>query len=123
MNCANTEGIFRILQSMPSAKAEPSKRWLAKIGCERMQEIDDPEAAIKRTRECCTELELIFSMLGAAATAEIARKLDARGFAEFRAAARKGGRISGEAREKLEAEIGKSTIIPENCTIDPGGGC
>ena len=50
MNCANTEGLFRIIQSIPSAKAEPFKRWLAKIGYERVQEIEDPELATKRTR-------------------------------------------------------------------------
>jgi len=50
MNCANTEGIFRIIQSVPSPKAEPFKRWLAKVGYERIQEIEDPELATKRTR-------------------------------------------------------------------------
>lgn len=50
INCANTEGIFRIVQSIPSPKAEPFKRWLAKVGYERVQEIEDPELAQKRTR-------------------------------------------------------------------------
>jgi len=50
MNCANTEGIFRIIQSIPAPKAEPFKRWLAKVGYERVQEIEDPELATKRTR-------------------------------------------------------------------------
>lgn len=50
MVCANTEGIFRIIQSIPSPKAEPFKRWLAKVGYERIQEIEDPELATKRTR-------------------------------------------------------------------------
>jgi len=45
MLCANTEGIFRIIQSIPSPKAEPFKRWLAKVGYERVQEIEDPELA------------------------------------------------------------------------------
>jgi len=49
-DCANTEGIFRIIQSIPSLKAEPFKRWLAKVGYERVQEIEDPELATKRTR-------------------------------------------------------------------------
>ncbi len=49
-DCANTEGIFRIIQSIPSKKAEPFKRWLAKVGYERVQEIEDPELATKRTR-------------------------------------------------------------------------
>ena len=50
INCANTEGIFRIIQSIPSPKAEPFKRWLAKVGYERIQEIEDPELGTKRTR-------------------------------------------------------------------------
>lgn len=50
VNCANTEGIFRIIQSIPSPKAEPFKRWLAKVGYERVKEIENPELATKRTR-------------------------------------------------------------------------
>lgn len=50
MNCASTEGIFRIVQSIPSPKAEPFKRWLAKVGYERIKEIEDPELGQRRTR-------------------------------------------------------------------------
>lgn len=50
-DCGNTEGILRIIQSIPSPKAEPFKQWLAKVGYERIQEIQDPELATKRTRE------------------------------------------------------------------------
>jgi len=46
----NTENAFRIVQSIPSPKAEPFKRWLAKVGYERVQEIEDPELGTKRTR-------------------------------------------------------------------------
>ena len=49
-DCANTEGVFRLIQSIPSPKAEPFKRWLAKVGYERVQEIENPELATKRTR-------------------------------------------------------------------------
>jgi DNA-damage-inducible protein D len=49
LNCANTEGIFRIIQSIPNPKAEPFKRWLARVGYDRVQEIEDPELATKRT--------------------------------------------------------------------------
>lgn len=49
-DCANTEGLFRIIQSIPSPKAEPFKRWLAKVGYERVQEIENPELATQRTR-------------------------------------------------------------------------
>jgi DNA-damage-inducible protein D len=50
MLCANTEGLFRIIQGIPSPKAEPFKRWLARVGYERIQEIENPELATKRTR-------------------------------------------------------------------------
>jgi hypothetical protein len=190
---ANTEGIFRIIQSIPSPKAEPFKRWLAKVGYERVQEIEDPELATKRTkalyrakgyseawiekrmrgiavraeltdewqnrgvngepeyailtaeiskaafgltpsdykalkglerenlRDHMSDLELIFSMLGEAATTEIARRQDARGFGENKTAARKGGRIAGEAREKLEVETGENVVSAENYLVEPEG--
>ena len=49
-DCANTEAIFRIIQSIPSKKAEPFKLWLAKVGYERVQEIENPELAQNRAR-------------------------------------------------------------------------
>lgn len=51
VNCANTEGLFRIIQSIPSPKAEPFKRWLAQVGYERVKEIENPELASARARE------------------------------------------------------------------------
>jgi len=190
-DCANTEGVFRIIQSIPSPKAEPFKRWLAKVGYERVQEIEDPELATKRTRaiykakgysdvwiekrmrgisvrdeltvewknrdvkqeqeyailtaeiakaafgvtpgehkqlkglkrenlrDHMTDLELIFSMLGEAATTEITRTQDAQGFDENRTAARKGGRIAGDAREKLENETKQKVVTAENYLSEP----
>jgi len=49
-DCADTETLFRIIQSIPSPNVEPLKRWLAKTGYERIQEIENPELATKRTR-------------------------------------------------------------------------
>ena len=183
---ANTETIFRIIQSIPSPKAEPFKRWLAQVGYERVQEIEDPELATKRTRaiykakgyseewiekrmrgiaireeltdewdnrgiklqreyailtaeiskatfgmtpseykkhkgleqenlrDHMTDLELIFSMLGEAATKEIAVNRDAQGFDENKSAAKMGGKIAGNARQELEQESGKPVISQEN---------
>lgn len=183
---ANTETVFRIIQSIPSSKAEPFKRWLAKVGYERVQEIEDPELATQRTRaiykakgysdewiekrmrgiaireeltdewdkrgvkiqreyailtaeiskatfgmtpteykkhkglrqenlrDHMTDLELIFSMLGEAATKEIAINQDAQGFDENKTAAKTGGRIAGDARRQLEQESGKPVISKEN---------
>lgn len=50
MNCVSTENAFRLIQSIPSKRAEPFKRWLARVGYERIQEIDDPELAMKRMK-------------------------------------------------------------------------
>ncbi|MFA4932995.1 MAG: Bro-N domain-containing protein [Candidatus Omnitrophota bacterium] len=49
-DCVNTETLFRLIQSIPSPKAEPFKLWLARVGYERIKEIEDPELATKRTR-------------------------------------------------------------------------
>ena len=183
---ANTENLFRIIQSIPSPKAEPFKRWLARVGYERVQEIEDPELAIKRTkalykakgysdnwiekrmrgiaireeltdewekrkikeqreyailtaeiskaafgmtpseykkfkglkkenlRDHFNDLELIFSMLGEAATTEITRNKDAQGFDENKDAAQRGGKISGDARKELEKESGKKVSTKDN---------
>lgn len=48
--CAHTESLFRIIQSIPSPKAEPFKRWLARVGSERLDEIQNPELAASRMR-------------------------------------------------------------------------
>lgn len=50
-DCADAQGLLRIIQSIPSPKAEPFKRWLAKVGYERLEEIENPELAAKRMRE------------------------------------------------------------------------
>ena len=193
MLCANTEGIFRIIQSIPSPKAEPFKRWLAEVGYERVQEIEDPELATKRTRalyqakgysedwiekrmrgiaireeltdewkkrevkreneyailtaeiakaafgitpgehkglkglsrenlqDHMTDLELIFSMLGEAATTEITRVDDAKGFKESKRAARKGGEVAGKAREDLERKTRNKVVSRENYLTMPQG--
>ncbi|MHC5062069.1 MAG: BRO-N domain-containing protein [Planctomycetota bacterium] len=182
----NTESAFRIIQSIPSPKAEPFKRWLAKVGYERIQEIEDPELATKRSRaiykakgysdewiekrmrsiaireeltdewkergvkeqksyailtaeiskaafgltpseykklkglkrenlrDHMNDLELIFSMLGEAATTEITRKQDAQGFNENKQAAVDGGGIAGSARRQLESKSGKPVVSGQN---------
>ncbi len=52
-NVADTEQLFRLIQSVPSPKAEPFKMWLAKVGSERIDEIEDPEKGIDRLMETC----------------------------------------------------------------------
>jgi DNA-damage-inducible protein D len=196
---ASTEDAFRIIQSIPSAKAEPFKLWLAQVGYERIQEIENPELAQQRMREIykqkgypadwvekrvrgiavrdeltdewkdrgirdqrdfailtaeiskatfgltpteykslkglkrenlrdhMTDLELIFTMLGEAATTEIARSKDALGFDENKTAANEGGAVAGTARRQLEAKSGKRVVTRQNylaahpLTALPGG--
>ena len=50
-DCATVEGLFRIIQSIPSPKAEPFKQWLAKVGYERLQDMSDPARSLDRARE------------------------------------------------------------------------
>ncbi|MCX6707742.1 MAG: Bro-N domain-containing protein [Candidatus Woesearchaeota archaeon] len=191
VNCVNTEGAFRIIQSIPSPKAEPFKLWLAKVGYERVQEIENPELAQKRMKEIykqkgysdewiekrvrgiairdeltdewkkrdvktekeyailtseiskatfgmtpseykefkglkkenlrdhMDDLELIFNMLGEASTTKIARGKDAQGFPENKDAAKKGGKIAGDARRNLEIESGSNVVTPENYLDEP----
>jgi len=185
-DCADTEGILRIIQSIPSPKAEPFKLWLARVGYERIQEIEDPELATKRTRELykakgypdawiekrmrgievratltdtwkdhgvkeakeyeiltaeiskaafgmtpseykkhkglkrenlrdhMNDLELIFSMLGEAATTEITNVEHPLGFDANKKVSKRGGNVAKEARVKLENETGKKIVNKEN---------
>jgi hypothetical protein len=185
-DCVKVEAAFRVIQSIPSPKAEPFKRWLAKVGYQRIQEIENPELAQQRMRELyrakgypddwiekrvrgiavrdeltgewrrrgvreqdefailtaeiskatfgltpseykslkglrrenlrdhMTDLELIFTMLGEAATTEIARNRDARGFAPNRRAASDGGSVAGGARRRLEAKSGRKVVTRDN---------
>ncbi len=182
----STEAAFRVIQSIPSPKAEPFKQWLAKVGYERVQEIENPELALQRMREIykqkgypedwiekrvrsiairdeltdewktrgvregvefailtseiskatfgltpteyknlkglkrenlrdhMTDLELIFTMLGEAATTEIARNKNAGGFHQNKKAAKEGGTIAGTARKQLERKSGKPVVTQNN---------
>jgi len=190
-DCANTESIFRIIQSIPSKKAEPFKRWLAKVGYERVKEIENPELAQERMkqlyekkgyskdwigkrlrgiairqeltdewkqrgieeekefailtneislaafgktveeykefkklkrenlRDHMDDLELIFSMLGEAATTKIAKSKDAEGFEENKTAAKQGGEVAGNARKELESKTGESVLSEDNFLETP----
>ncbi len=185
-DCVNTRNSFRIIQSIPSPKAEPFKQWLAQVGYERVEEIQNPELAQARMKELykakgysdewvekrvrgiairqeltdewkkcgvqenkeyailtneiskatfgktvdeykdfkglkkenlrdhMNDLELIFTMLGEASTTTIARSRNALGFSENKIVARKGGKIAGDARKKLEIESREQVVSPEN---------
>ena len=188
MRCANVQGLLRIIQSIHSPKAEPFKLWLAQVGNERLEEIENPELAQKRIREIykakgysdewiekrvrgiairdeltsewkkrgvkegkeysiltaeiskatfgvipsdylklkgltkaqenlrdhMTDLELIFTMLGEAATTEIARSKNTQGFPQNEQAAVEGGTVAGNARKELEKKSGKKVVTRQN---------
>lgn len=183
---ADVENVLRIIQSIPSPKAEPFKSWLAKVGYERIQETVDPELAVGRARknwqmlgrskkwieqrmlgvetrnkltdywadhgiakgdefakltniihqewsglsvkdhkeikglkqhnlrDHMNEAELIFTALAELSTRQIAENNKAEGFDPNEAAARKGGRISGDARKQLETQSGKNVVSGDN---------
>lgn len=187
MECATIEGLFRIIQSIPSPKVEPFKRWLAQVGRERIEEASDPTIALDRLRNMylamghdpkwienrilaitvndqlisewekrgvndksdqellldviskgafditteehkaikglgdgddlpdnMTVTELVFKMLGEASTMEIAHTQNAEGVDENETAAKAGGVIAGEARQKLELKTGRPVVSSEN---------
>ncbi|MCX6796572.1 MAG: Bro-N domain-containing protein [Candidatus Falkowbacteria bacterium] len=130
-DCANTEGVLRIVQSIPSPKAEPFKRWLARVGYERIKEVEDPELATKRTR-------LLYKLKGypddwiekrmrgiavreeltdewrEKSTTEIHRVEDSKGMIKLKNDAKAGGKIAGDARRQLEKRLGRSVVSKSN---------
>lgn len=185
---ANTEQLLRIIQSIPSKKAEPFKMWLAQVGRERIEETIDPEQTIDRAletyakkgysrewinqrlqaiqvrkeltdeweqhgvkkgveyailtdeitkawsgmttrayknhkgltkqnlRDNMTTTEIILNMLAETATKNISQAENPETFEQNQSVARRGGRIAGNARKELEAEIGKSVISEKNAS-------
>ena len=185
-DCADTEGIFRVIQSIPSKKAEPFKRWLAKVGKERIDEVENPELGMLRTKELyekkgypkewiekrlrgvavrqkltdewdsrgaqtdleyalltneimqgtfelkvdeykkhkglieqnlrdhMTDLELIITMLGEAATTKFSQDRDSRGFPKLRRDAKDGGGVAGRTRKDIERRTGTKIVSKAN---------
>lgn len=183
---ADVETVLRLIQSVPSPKAEPFKLWLARVGYERMQETVDPELAVNRgrknwqmmgrsqkwieqrmlgvetrnkltdywvdhgiekgeefakltniihyewsgisvkghkslknlktqnLRDHMNEAELIFTALAEVSTRQIAETEKAEGYNPNAKAARKGGKISGNARKQLERQTGKKVVNGQN---------
>jgi len=183
-DCANTESLLRLIQSIPSPKAEPFKLWLARVGYERIEEISDPELSINRglstylkkgyskdwinqrlksieirkaltdewqnrgvknkkdfailtneivkawselsvkeykkfknlkkesLRDNMTNLELVLNMLAETATTEISKVKEPNDFEKNKKIANEGGKIAGDARQKIEEKINKKVISP-----------
>lgn len=136
---ADTQSLLRLIQSIPSPKAEPFKMWLAKVGYERMQEISDPEQSLitnvihqewtgmtvkthkdvkglegQNLMDHMTEAELLFTALAELSTRQIAESDEAEGLEENAVARKKGGKIAKDARLALEAKTGKKVVSEKN---------
>ena len=186
MNCADTEGVLRIVMSITSPKAEPLKLWLAQVGKERIEETENPELGFERVKELyrakgytdewiegrwktittrkaltkewqnrgikedkeygiltatiakhtfgltpsehgklkgldkqnlrdhMTPLELIFSALSEEVTRQMTINDDSQGFHQNYESAVRGGNTANEARERVEAQLKKPVVSPEN---------
>ncbi len=181
---ADTEQLFRLIQSIPSPKAEPLKQWMAEVAAKRIDQMQDPElnfeqayadyrrlgysekwinqrlksievrkeltdewdrAGVKEgaqyasltdiitkawsgkttrqyknfkglkkenLRDNMTNIELALNILAEASTTEISKAHNPKGFQQSAKIAREGGKIAGDARKKLEAQVGHSVISP-----------
>ena len=182
VNCATAEGIFRLIQSIPSPKAEPFKQWMASVASQRLDQMQDPELNFEQAyadyrrlgysdkwinqrlrsievrkeltdewdragiteqqqyasltdiitrawsgkstrqykqhkglrkeslRDNMTNIELALNTLAEASTTEISKVRNPKGFRQSAEVARKGGKIAGDARKKLEQQVGHSII-------------
>jgi hypothetical protein len=185
---ADMEQMFRVIQSIPSPKAEPFKQWMAEVASQRVDQMQDPElnfeqayadyrrlgysdrwinqrlksievrkgltdewdrAGVKEgqqyatltdiitqawsgkttrqykqykglkkesLRDNMTNIELALNILAEASTTEISKAQNPKGFKQSAAVARKGGKIAGDARKKLEAQTGRSVISSEKAS-------
>ena len=96
---ADLEGIFRIIQSIPSKKAEPVRQWLAELGSQRIDQIIDPE--------------LTFQMAVEVATTEYSRQSKPQTMAENQRIAQERGSVARDARQTMERRLGRSVVSPE----------
>ena len=137
IQATNTHGLLRIIQSIPSKKAEPFKQWLAMVGKQRLDEEVDPQIAIDRAiesyrnkgyseewiaqrmrgieiRKDMTNTELVLNALAEISTTEISKATNPQGITEATDATIQGGNIARNARESLEKQIGRSILSPLN---------
>ena len=185
---ADTEQLFRLIQSIPSPKAEPFKQWMAGVASQRLDQMQDPELNFEQAyadyrrlgysdkwinqrlksievrkeltdewrragvqegqqyasltdiitkswsgkttkqykqfkglkkeglRDNMTNIELALNILAEASTAEISKSRNPKGFRQSAEIARKGGNIAGDARKKLEAQVGHPVISPSKAS-------
>src|SRR3989338_5443247 len=122
---ADTKTVLRLVQSIPSPKAEPFKLWLARVGYERLEETADPEIGIHRAlktknlkglkkeslRDNMTNLELVLNMLAETATNEIHKKENSKGMVKLKSDAKAGGSVAGGAQKNLPPALASVFIF------------
>lgn len=124
---ADIQGIFRVIQSIPSPKAEPFKMWLAQVGKDRIDEISKAWSGMvtreyknlkglkkENLRDNMSTLELVLNMLAEATTTELTNIHNPNGLEENKKVAKRGGTIAGNTRKEIEADTGKSVITAKN---------
>ena len=109
---ADTEQLFRLIQSIPSPKAEPFKLWLGQIAAERLDEIQDPELSIDRALK--QYLELGLNMLAVTSAKDISQAVNPVTFDDNMSIAQQGGNVSRVARLALENRTGKNVVTALN---------
>lgn len=139
----DTKGILRLIESVPSPKAEPFKLWLANLGSERIDEVFDPEIVVNRAveyyrnkgytdewikarltgivdrfklteRDNMTDIEVALTNIGEIATRDIAREEKPQGLKENLDVAKRGGGVAKGAKDLYEKETKKSAISKSN---------
>ena len=122
----DTEQVLRLIQSIPSPKAEPFKLWLAQVGSERLDETADPELSIDRAVQNyqrmgyseqwinMTNTELVLNMLAEVAATDIAQVRQPQGFAESAQTAQEGAQTAKAARLQLEKSTGRKVVSKLN---------
>ena len=109
---ADTEQLFRIIQSIPSPKAEPFKQWMAQVASQRLDQMQDPELNIDQAILDYKRLDI----LAEASAAELSKQRDPKGFRGQKQVAKDGGSVAKAARKQLENQLGRSAISPSKAS-------
>jgi prophage antirepressor-like protein len=122
----STQQLFRLIQSIPSPKAEPFKLWIAQVAKERLDQMQDPELSIEQAmldykglkkenlRDNMTNAELVLNMLAELSTKQISEATDPDTMDEHARVAKQGGEVARNARIELEEKTGQKVISPLN---------
>lgn len=111
----DTKGILRLIESVPSPKAEPFKLWLASLGSEKSSEYKAYKGIRKESlRDNMTDIEVALTNIGEIAARDIATSEHLQGLSENMNVAKRGGKVANDARLSYEKETKKSAISKDN---------